>query len=203
MREPRRSSFSPGRGVKASDFDPAEYDAAAGPHKDDQDAHRAVERDFASRCSGLPSDAIYRRDFIPGESSEAGQRKSMGIGRPMDRETCAKLAKWARTGRRKNKSFYTRRATDAAAWSCPRDRRDRHPRASSDGVLPGLRAGLRASSRAGMTACTTTSRTSVRRANRLRGHPQRAARSGGGLPSRANGPLELFGPCSRRSSPRH
>jgi hypothetical protein len=101
MREPRTIEFQPRpRCEGESDFDPAEYVLLPGPHKDDQDAH--IEQssvDFASEVLGrLPADAIYRRDFIPGEViGEAGRRKWVELSADRMRivvDSHAKLAKW-------------------------------------------------------------------------------------------------------------
>ncbi len=100
-REPRTVELRPRpRCDGESDFDPAEYVLLPGPHKDDQDAH--IEQssvDFASDVlQRLPADAIYRRDFIPGEViGEAGRRKWVELSADRMRivvDSHAKLGKW-------------------------------------------------------------------------------------------------------------
>ena len=100
-RQPRRIELRPrSRCDGESDFDPAGYVLMPGPHRDDQDA--LIEQssaDFASQVlRRLPADAIYRRDFIPGEViGEAGRRKWVELSADRMRivvDSHAKLGKW-------------------------------------------------------------------------------------------------------------
>ncbi len=81
-------------------FDPAEYVLLPGPHKDDQDHHiEQSTADFAvSVLERLPADAIYRRDFIPGEIiGPAGKRKWVELSADRMRilaDSHVKLGKW-------------------------------------------------------------------------------------------------------------
>ena len=100
-RQPRRIELRPrSRCDGESDFDPAGYVLMPGPHRDDQDA--LIEQssaDFASQVlRRLPADAIYRRDFIPGEViGEAGRRKWVELSADRTRivvDSHARLGKW-------------------------------------------------------------------------------------------------------------
>jgi len=81
-------------------FDPAEYVLLPGPHKDDQDAHieRSSAEFGAEVLERLPPDAIYRRDFIPGEViGAAGRRKWVELSADRMRivvDSHVKLGKW-------------------------------------------------------------------------------------------------------------
>lgn len=81
-------------------FDPAEYVLLPGPHKDDQDAHieRSSAEFGAEVLERLPADAIYRRDFIPGEIiGAAGRRKWVELSADRMRivvDSHIKLGKW-------------------------------------------------------------------------------------------------------------
>ena len=100
-REPRTLELRPRpRCDSDTAFDPAEYVLLPGPHKDDQDEH--IEQssvDFAADVlERLPADAIYRRDFIPGEViGQPGKRKWVELSADRMRivvDSHAKLGKW-------------------------------------------------------------------------------------------------------------
>ena len=81
-------------------FDPAQYVLLPGPHKDYQDAHieRSSAEFGAEVLERLPADAIYRRDFIPGEViGAAGRRKWVELSADRTRivvDSHIKLGKW-------------------------------------------------------------------------------------------------------------
>jgi hypothetical protein len=101
IRQPRRIELKtpatkPSNGIAVAD----DYILVPGPHKDDEDNH--VERsnvDFADEVlDGLPEDAVYRRDFLPGEIiGPAGKRKWTEFSADRMRilvDTHVKLGKW-------------------------------------------------------------------------------------------------------------
>ncbi|MFB3893611.1 MAG: bifunctional DNA primase/polymerase [Phycisphaerae bacterium] len=98
MAQPRHLDL-PDSAAKGGSF-AGEYILTPGPHKDDDDNY--VERsnaDFAGEVlDALPADAIYRRDFIPGEIiGPAGKRKWTEFS--VDRmrilvDSKVKLGKW-------------------------------------------------------------------------------------------------------------
>ncbi len=101
MAQPRRVELRPRpRGEGESDFDADEYILLPGPHKTDQD--ELIEQssaDFAADVlSRLPDDAIYRRDFIPGEIiGTPGRRKWVELSADRMRivvDGHVKLGKW-------------------------------------------------------------------------------------------------------------
>jgi len=101
MQQPRTVELrSPPAGSRGSGFDAGGYVLLPGPHKDDQDRH--IERssaDFAAEVlSRLPADAIYRRDFIPGEVIGCpGKRKWVELSGDRMRivvDSHVKLGKW-------------------------------------------------------------------------------------------------------------
>jgi len=101
--QPRRIELRTPHGDGAgggSDFDPTVYILLPGPHKSDQDEY--IERssaEFAAEVlSRLPDDAVYRRDFIPGEIIGApGKRKWVELSADRMRivvDGHVKLGKW-------------------------------------------------------------------------------------------------------------
>jgi len=100
-REPRWIELRPRpRDAGESDFDADEYILLPGPHKTDQDEFiEQSSADFAAEVlSRLPDDAIYRRDFIPGEIIGApGRRKWVELSADRMRivvDGHVKLGKW-------------------------------------------------------------------------------------------------------------
>lgn len=101
MAQPRRVEL---RGRPAGEGDPdgdsGEYILLPGPHKDDQDEYiEQSSADFAAEVlSRLPDDAVYRRDFIPGEIIGApGRRKWVELSADRMRivvDGHVKLGKW-------------------------------------------------------------------------------------------------------------
>ncbi len=99
VRQPRQIELKPSpaaAGAGACD----EYILTPGAHKDDQDAH--IEQSSATFAdevlSRLPDDAVYRRDFIPGEIlGSPGKRKWVEFSADRMRiavDTHVRLSKW-------------------------------------------------------------------------------------------------------------
>jgi len=100
LREPRHIEVKPPSAQNARETTAGDYILTPGPHKDDQDGH--IEQssvDFAGQVlSGLPEDAVYRRDFLPGEIiGILGKRKWVEFSADRMRilvDSHVKLGKW-------------------------------------------------------------------------------------------------------------
>ena len=100
MQQPRTVELRPPPAGDGQAFDAGEYVLLPGPHKDDNDRHiEQSSADFAADVlARLPADAIYRRDFIPGEIIGApGKRKWIEFACDRMRimaDSHMKLGKW-------------------------------------------------------------------------------------------------------------
>jgi len=100
LREPRHIDVKEPPPKTADETPPGNYILTPGPHKDDADNHiEQSSADFASQVlSRLPEDAIYRRDFLPGEIiGVAGKRKWVEFTADRMRiliDSHVKLGKW-------------------------------------------------------------------------------------------------------------
>ncbi|MGB2824026.1 MAG: hypothetical protein WBF17_23810, partial [Phycisphaerae bacterium] len=120
MREPRHIDLktppSPTGAVPAG-----EYILTPGPHKDDQDRHiEQSSADFPREVlSRLPEDAIYRRDFLPGEIiGSPGTRKWVEFTADRMRilvDSHVKLGKWVTSRKTKEQvRLYQASSKDSA-----------------------------------------------------------------------------------------
>lgn len=100
MREPRHIDVKEPPPKTAGQIPSGEYILTPGPHKNDADNHiEQSSADFAGQVlSGLPKDAIYRRDFLPGEIiGVAGKHKWVEFTADRMRilvDSHVKLGKW-------------------------------------------------------------------------------------------------------------
>lgn len=100
IRQPRQVELKAPSPRTASAVPADDYIMTPGPHRDDQDAYiEQSSADFADEVlSRLPEDAIYRRDFLPGEIiGKPGKRKWVELTADRMRilvDSHVKLGKW-------------------------------------------------------------------------------------------------------------